>query len=471
MIIRALLSFLSISASNGASINGCENDSQLSVESKSHYERALSLCVTDSDSYRTTISGAFEERIHISKCQFQQFFNVLYPTEDVISLTLQASAIFKVLDQSYGPHLSLCDIIFGAEKLMTEFTLLQSVFGETAKSVEEITSIYSLANMVDKRCDLDCRCCPKSLCVTKEACAYNIHLGCFSTGQPTLTPTDPTLLVNSDADKESSVIHGTQTNGLTWSQNTIHNEPIEIETENEVSPIYTEVFLCLSLGMWVALVVYLIRKQQCRCQRCRLCSYHVTSKIPKNMDEMRRVGEFSEGEVSECCSTVQTEEVDCEGGTRGATANFPRTRNHIYLGGSSYAYSEKEPLAPGEAQPCCFVKSKKASTKPTFQSKISHAFETNSSKDSVFSQSSTDGKLPVQKIYPPVVVKNVAKTDSMKSSTGLTSSKAFQLQRAVPPQRVQVQVVSQQSDIGSNISMGYMNGVKASSDEDSGYGS
>jgi len=452
MGIGALSTFLLLIVSNGVSANGCETDFELSVESKGNYERALSLCIGDSDTYLTT-SVVLDAQIHISKCQFQHFFDILWPIEGDISLNPESLALFKVLDQSPGPHLSLCDLIFGAEKLKKDFKLLQSVFGESGASSDETTSIVSLAKMVDNRCELDCRACPKSLCVTKEACAYNIHLGCFSTGQPTLKPTDPVPHSNDMEPLQYSSPSVRQPDAHLFTPSTISKESVQIENQPESSSLWTEVFLCLSTGMWIALVVYLIRLRRCK---CGLCSYKAPPKMPKNMDGIR-MGEFSEGEVCESSSIIQAEGFGCNGVTSGRVNRIvsPTTRREIYVGAvPTYAYLEKTHEAPGEAKPCCFIKSKTSNLHDSLSGKQARG------RDHVISENSTKHNLSAQ-IYPPIAEEGV---NSDRHSM-------FAAQDSLRIQRAQIQEVSQRRDIQSDVSMSFMTGVKASSDEDSGYDS
>jgi len=464
MVIGALSTFLLLIVSQGVTANGCENEFELSIESKVYYERALSLCISDSDAYFTTSAEVLDAHVHISKCQFQHFFDILWPIEGDISLNPESLAIFKVLDQSPGPHLSLCDLIFGAEKLKKDFELLQSVFDESGASTDETTSIVSLAKMVDDRCGLDCRACPKSLCVTKEECAYNIHLGCFSTGQPTLKPTDPVLHFNAKERVESPSV--LQPHAHLFNPNTISKESVQIENQPESSSIWTELFLCISTGMWVALVIYLIRIRRCK---CGLCSYRAPPKISKNMDGIR-MGEFSEEELCESSPTIQSEGCDCTGGTSGGVNRIlsPTTRREIYVGAvPTYAYLEKTHEAPGEAKPGCFLRSKTSNLHNGLSGRQSRVFSRSYSRDSVISEDSTKHNLPTQ-ICPPIVGEGV---NSDRNGKFAVSRKSVKAEDSLPIQRVQIQEVSQRRGNESDGGMSFMIGVKASSDEDSGYDS
>jgi len=460
MGIGALSTFLLLIVSKGVTANGCENHFELSVESKGNYERALSLCISDSDTYLTTSVGVLDAQIHISKCQFQHFFDILWPIEGDISLNPESLAIFKVLDQSPGPHLSLCDLIFGAEKLKKDFKLLQSVFGESGASTDETTSIVSLAKMVDNRCELDCRACPKSLCVTKAACAYNIHLGCFSTGQPTLKPTDPVPHFNAKDPEESSSASVLQPHSHLFIPSTTSKESVQIENQPESSSIWTELFLCLSTGMWIALVIYLIRLRRCK---CGLCSHRAPIKMSKNMDGIR-MGEFSEGEVCESSPIIQAEGFGCNGGTSGRLNRIvsPTTRREIYVGAvPTYAYLEKTHEAPGEAKPSCFVKSKTSNLHNGHSGRQARVLSSSYCRDRVISENSSKHKIFAQ-ISPPIAVEGVYSDRNSKLAA----------QDSPPIQRAQIQEVSQRRDIESDVSvMSFMIGVKASSDEDSGYDS
>merc|ERR1719494_725320 len=87
---------------------------------------------------------------------------------------------------------------------------------------ETRTSIPELVKVVDDHCDLSCQVCPQSLCIRKDECAYNVHLGCFNSHRPTLTPTDVKPL--SEADSEGTV---SVRSNLTWG-NPVQYKPMAV---------------------------------------------------------------------------------------------------------------------------------------------------------------------------------------------------------------------------------------------------
>jgi len=309
--MHALFFFLSLTTV--ISKNCKSNQFSLSVQEKADYEHAISRCIGDSDTYRLNINGEPRTELDISTCQLEDYLRALQNSADG---ALQSSNIFKALDQNQNGQLSLCDLIFGAEELKKEFIILDTMFnGDTQKKrakMETQTDILSLVKVVDNQCDVSCHVCPESLCIRKDECAYNVHLGCFQTHQPTLTPTDVKPLLAGD----TAEISANARKNFTWSSGPVQYNQVAIFTDSPGR--FTEMLVGTSIIIWIVLVVYLIRNRKCT---CKLCSYRAPCKFERNMDQgligledPGCVGECSEGgETSGYESTLYNESVCIEG--------------------------------------------------------------------------------------------------------------------------------------------------------------
>jgi len=428
------------------------NHFALSLEDKADYELAVSRCIGDSDAYRIGVNGEPRTELDISTCQLEEYLQALYNSADG---ALQSSNIFKALDQNKNGQLSLCDLIFGAEELKKEFYILDSLFSgddpaskKKREKMETQTDILSLVKVVDDQCDVSCQICPESLCIRKDECAYNVHLGCFQTHQPTLTPTDAISLSEiktGDPGGPSEVSANVRSN-LTWSSNPVqYNSHLGVFTAS--SARFTELLVGTSTIIWIVLVIYLIRNRKCT---CNMCSYRAPCRVERNMDQgliglenPGCVGEFSEGgETSGYESTVYNESVCIEGGNvpgftpmGGSSSTLHRsqsTSNSDILLGGPLILDRLEPatMAVRQSNRNIFAESNQSFEKNKIQANFRYSEVLNGVKLNTGNSPTTTNKdtileparfLSVEKCPPVVAIsdveENFRKGQKMRSSS------------------------------------------------------
>jgi len=391
----------------------------LSLQEKADYEQAISRCIRDSDTYRVHVNGEPRTELDISTCQLEGYLRALQNSADG---DLQLSNIFKALDQNQNGQLSLCDLVFGAEELKKEFITLDTMFNGDSQEKDKMetkTDILSLVKVVDDQCDVSCHVCPETLCIMKEECAYNVHLGCFQTHQPTLTPTDLKSLSEIKTEDPSEVSANVRKN---FTLNSGPGQYNQIAVFTTGTSKFIEMLVGTSIIIWIVLVVYLIRNRKCKCKLCG--SYRAPCTIERNMyqgliglENPVCVGECSEGgETSGYESTACNERVCIEGDNMpgsirkdGSTSSLQRscsTASSSILVGGPFILDRIEPARSiRKSRRNAFVEKNQSFEKNKRQANLKHADNVNVAEPRACNSraaSKTDNNLEPSRYLPTV---------------------------------------------------------------------